>query len=235
MRIFSFVLIALFHCSSYAATPLMHLYLAEEYNRIVEKGQIEDLHPYYRGAIFPDIRYLAKVPRTKTHVKFPSLKEIQNEKDPFQKGILLHTYIDEERNQYIASSSIYKLVKKYVPSGDGYFLKLAEDELISRRVHCLSYLLPFLENPSQGELNTGINEETISHWNKGIAAYICLKPSQIQSLASMMNQNISWMTPEILKDWSKKIPELTKEKEFEIYFEGLLQHFQTRFEEANTQ
>ena len=70
----------------YAAGPMTHLYLGEEYckmNRIEDEGKVRD---FLVGTLFPDIRYITHFPREKTHPHVSHLREVQASDSLFEAG-----------------------------------------------------------------------------------------------------------------------------------------------------
>lgn len=93
--------------------PFSHLVCANHIlqNKLKDR-QINEAE-YFIGSTFPDIRYLTKFPREKSHPDLGSsdniLRKLLVEKDSFELGILSHLYTDqiflEHRSEYLKENS----------------------------------------------------------------------------------------------------------------------------------
>jgi len=74
--------------------PYSHLVIAAELEKDIQPRQANE---YYWGAVAPDIRYIADVERTQTHLPAESILEYMSkypESDSFIKGYLIHCLTD---------------------------------------------------------------------------------------------------------------------------------------------
>ena len=129
-----FIVLSIFlnPCSSlFAATPATHVFFAERYIKCCKPGYTQKEHDaFIRGTLFPDIRYLAHIPRNKTHTNKLKLDDIVKQKNPFIAGKLFHSFVDEQRQRVVRKEKIHSVLLAHVPEKIGHqLLKVVEDEL----------------------------------------------------------------------------------------------------------
>ena len=112
-----------------AAGPVMHIYCAELFFFYCRPHYTEkQKEAFIRGTLFPDIRYIAGLPRSSTHTKKVALNHVCAEHDPFKAGMLFHAYVDDQRAQRAWGAKMHRLVQ-YQDKKNSHLLKLIEDEL----------------------------------------------------------------------------------------------------------
>ncbi len=123
--------------STQGAAPVVHAYFAELYFKHCKPCYTQkERDAFLRGTLFPDIRYIASIPRTVTHKKDVTLDSIIATKSPFTAGLLFHTYVDEQRECIAQSISIYEHLKEVPYRYKALVLKTIEDEhTYSKLVH----------------------------------------------------------------------------------------------------
>src|ERR1700730_4679760 len=119
-----------------AAAPVTHTVLAGKWMKTNCEFSEEQKAACIVGTLFPDIRYIAKVERSKTHDKNVTLAELRAEKNAFIAGKKLHSFVDEKRAEFIDQKGIYdilttrfKVPKEHIHT----FLKFLEDELLYKK------------------------------------------------------------------------------------------------------
>lgn len=111
------------------AGPIVHAFTAELFLKYIKSHYTQaQRDAFMRGALFPDIRYIAHLPREKTHPKKVTLDQVASESNPFKAGVLFHAYVDEQRSIIVHRHKIHEHLTD-VPSKKSLFLKMLEDDL----------------------------------------------------------------------------------------------------------
>ena len=96
--------------------PFSHIVYADKILQTKLKNRKINQQEYFIGSLFPDIRYLTKEPREKTHKKFKTTKKlinkIEKEKDSFKLGLLVHWLTDYQFAKYWLK--YFNDVRKYI-------------------------------------------------------------------------------------------------------------------------
>ena len=86
------------------AMQATHIILA---NKIYHKFLADkNLAEFLIGNVFPDIRYIDKIPREQTHFANVTLKDLKNA-DSFMAGVKCHSMVDELREKFLAENGLY--------------------------------------------------------------------------------------------------------------------------------
>jgi hypothetical protein len=163
--------------------PYSHLVIANNIARVIGP---ENPQQYYWGATAPDIRYLARVPRQKTHItdveiaklitRFPHLKS-------FLQGYLVHCLVDEIDLDAIFFSSLPLSVLKGKLSQEqiSIILELYYFE------NC-AFAQDIAGNYNEVLRNLGLNETDCSRFYEFIDRYINSIPdkNQFDNLVQLM-------------------------------------------------
>lgn len=123
------------------AAPIAHIFLAVQ----MLSGPFKHFNEkeFIVGTSFPDIRYLKVVKRTETHFKNITLEDILQEKNSFKAGMLFHSFVDEQREKFIARHKLYDELPKFKFISQS--LKLAEDKIIKDQFNIAQYHSYFSE------------------------------------------------------------------------------------------
>ena len=89
------------HVFAHGASPLYHALIGEKWLEAFENYNEQEKHSFMLGTLFPDIRYIAHIPRAQTHEHGLSIEEIRQTPDPFIKGMRVHAYVDEARVAFL--------------------------------------------------------------------------------------------------------------------------------------
>lgn len=84
-------------------SPATHIYHAKVY---LQDRHRDNIGAFMRGTVFPDIRYLAGIDRSRTHRKDVGLDEISAESDDWSAGRLLHCWVDQAWAEYFAQYNV---------------------------------------------------------------------------------------------------------------------------------
>jgi hypothetical protein len=183
MVAFIFCSFFFFSHSLSAAASLFHVMIAEKWIQRFESFSEQEKRAFMIGTLFPDIRYIADLPRSKTHVYHLSVKEIRAIKDPFLKGMRVHAFVDETRERFLKNNPIWDELKEY-PGDSILFLKLLEDELLYP-THDSSYISTYLETVENAEIDFGIPLPLVQEWHECLRLSLILRPSKLfQRLAT---------------------------------------------------
>ena len=170
-----------------------HLVIAAELEKDIQPRQANE---YYWGAVMPDIRYIADMQRTQTHLSAESILEYMNkypELDSFIKGYLIHCLTDlvdlhALLNQRILFRPILKSAPhQFVPVMlESYFIAhtkldiqllakpnniLTDLKINDDHIRMFSTMIrPFVTNPSFESALEFLN--TLGRGNPGIEKYI---------------------------------------------------------------
>ncbi|NGX42372.1 MAG: hypothetical protein K940chlam7_00652 [Chlamydiae bacterium] len=225
-RILIFVIFAL-GFSLEAAAPGSHLFFAEwwiDANGIFDQNCRDE---FIIGNLFPDIRYLGTVKRRMTHVKGVNKDDIKNADSYFRAGILLHSFVDEEREKFVKKYKIFKKLDFIPKKGRVFFLKLLEDEILWENIN-LPQAQSALESIYPEEADTGVDLETINEWHSLMIDYFKQKPSVL--LKNLKEKDLGFLhaDKETVAKWSEILPILAKDPDFIQYMEKLIAHFDRR-------
>lgn len=228
----SFVLLGLlFGCciKANAASQVIHAKIGEKYLekhephlRLTENQK----RAFFLGTLFPDIRYIAKIPRTATHKKGMTLELVQRERHLFEKGIKLHSWMDDARKNIVKKSNINAKLKR-VPGTlrqKKLFLRILEDEVLYSQKDW-SHMAALTKNSIQEEENTGISLSYINNWHRVLKYSFTAPPSE--NLQFLLNMRVSFLRipDEILQAWAEILPHLAKDPEIRKYVANLMHEF----------
>lgn len=201
IKIYNCLLVTLiiFFSSLFSAGPLTHYYLAKEFMRICCSYTKEEMQRFILGTEFPDIRHIAKIPRSKTHYNSVSLNDVIACKDPFVAGEKFHTYVDIVRENFVinefAKDAYLKkfkndLMKKYSLNEQeaACFLKEIEDDIVFDKVN-RKEAIGDVSKIDKGELKFGISDFMLEKWHGYLRESFKTRPSQeLANLANSKNR-----------------------------------------------
>jgi len=149
------------------AAPIAHIFLALQMLIGPFKGLFNEKE-FIVGTSFPDIRYLKVIARDETHFEHVTLEDIMQEKNSFKAGMLFHSFVDEQREEYIVAQGFYKKLAdfKFVTQA----LKFAEDEILRQFFDAAPYLFYFNEIIAE-EKAFNIAEKDIKRWHIFLKEY----------------------------------------------------------------
>lgn len=206
----------------HAAAPLTHLFFADLFCDLQKIPELEK-KLILRGSTFPDIYYITKKPREKTHKTELSLEEIILCNNAFEKGCLIHNYIDIIRAKIVDKKNLFNLIENISFGHKSLLLKFIEDELLFEKIDSCKYQNIFMKPIYRDEINTGIEKEFIDKFNQSLYLYLGQKPSELFAFLAHENYTLFGIEPKILKIWSESIPKLAKNPKIENYFFQLIE------------
>lgn len=158
--------------TTFAAGPMTHLYLGEEYclKRRYDEKETEE---FLVGTLLPDIRYIAHFPREKTHFTVKTLLDVWECPSPFLAGIKFHNWVDEIREAFVVQSGIYEKVVPYAEGKHATLLKFIEEEILGYDGRKWRFLFG---EPMEEEKKFA-SEEMINKWHWAIWMAMQARPS----------------------------------------------------------
>jgi len=128
------------------------------------------------GTLFPDIRALKVIEREQTHFTGVTYDQIKQVPDSFRRGFLLHSLIDEVREDYVQSKGAYRgLPTSYLTT---VALKVCEDIALYDKVKDWHEYIEYLNHFSHHEEQFGIPAGAIQTWHKLHGAFFANSPDK---------------------------------------------------------
>ncbi|MCP5505700.1 MAG: hypothetical protein H7A38_02325 [Chlamydiales bacterium] len=218
----------IFLCSTaFAAGPMTHLYLGEEYclkRRYDEKETGE----FLVGTLFPDIRYITHFPREKTHFPVDSLLEIWECPSPFLAGMKFHNWVDGVREAFVVRSGIYEKVIPYANGKEATLLKFIEEEILDYDGRKWGAL--FREAHEEEKKYT--TDAMINKWHWIVWGSMQARPNWPLWGLSYLKAEAFGITSQTLYDWSYLLPTFANDPAFQGYVDDLLSHLFQKMEEV---
>lgn len=234
MRSLFILIISLISISLNAAAPVFHAIISEMY---LEKYPERDSQEFTIGTLFPDIRYLANIKREITHAKSMSLRQIQEEKSSFQAGLMLHSFVDLEREAFANRSGIYNsipkfshLEKKTQLTVRATLLKLIEDEVLYNSLNH-DKIISYLSKTSIEQLKY-VPLKMAKKWHENQIHYLQVLPSELIQEKLLDTADSSWnITRADLQKFPLLIETLSKDPKIIDYVMDQIKQFQTKIED----
>jgi hypothetical protein len=193
-------------------SPISHLYYAQ---RLAEKYPVEDMAAYLRGTVFPDIRYLGVIDRSKSHRTDVKLEEVMAEQNSWKRGYLLHCWLDSAWNGYWLQFGL----DTDKPSHQTLWMavKLAEDERLYPSIFDKPGLATVLIRPDDEALAYGVKAGDISRWGK-LVGHLLLSPPTADTRAPFYRElSIGHNLVELIE---RHIDEITSDSQWTGRFDG---------------
>lgn len=214
-----------------AAGPLTHVYLAERWIELNEEYTDEEHRACLLGTLFPDIRYLGVISRDATHEKAITTEAIAATDDPFLKGMRIHAFVDEVREQFAEQWGAFKLLDDAPQQHRTTLLKVVEDEILHSRSHW-GYVLAYLTTIVDGEVESGISEAAIAKWHRILSIYFGREPSLLIHQMALLGLGYFNVPADVVKAWSIGLPKLVVSDRSIEYVDALVDHFERKFQEG---
>lgn len=172
------------------AGPVTHIVLALQILHLLPTTV--DRQAFIIGTSFPDIRYMAKLERDKTHIEPVSWNDVVNEPSSFRAGMLFHNLVDEVRLQYFEPNFYDKTnLSQYTPIYIKLFplmLKTAEDAFLYTKTNRWKEIASYFDTIYQEELDFGVPEHVLRTWHEMIKTYIAHETTA-ESIAQFVANN----------------------------------------------
>lgn len=226
------VLVFLVLCvKTFAASSLFHVVIAEKWLETFEDYNEEQKRAFILGTLFPDIRYLAQLPRQATHDRGLTIEEIRKIESPFIKGMKVHSYVDEARVGFLRNKEILKLMKG-IPGDKILLLKMLEDEILfsMREKEKNRTLCRYLEIIENEELSFGVPLETVSDWHCQHIGYFSLGPRQFFSKLLCKGKKYGAIPESDLRASLEVFERLAEDEAMKNYIFCILEEFEKQFQ-----
>lgn len=167
------------------ASQITHVAYAKHILERFLSGQKIDEKRYYIGTLFPDIRYLGALKREQTHISDPSIEQLIQIDNDFEKGIYVHSLVDLEREKTLIKLGVYEDIEE---NGlNSAVMKFVEDEYTYELINDWSVYTKFLEEilPDEEIL---VSTEIVNKWHTILRQYFS-KPPTIKTIADF-SQNL---------------------------------------------
>lgn len=225
---FIFLSITFLHSPANASAPMTHAYLGakwlDKYGQSFDESQKQ---AFILGTLFPDIRYLIGVSREKTHIDTKSLKEVNEGKTAFEKGVRFHCYVDYKRSELMYRHPIYKEIKQLTTKHRHTFVKLVEDQITYSLANgelwqtVQNYLSDI--NPEEEKI---ADLSVLAKWHLGLSYYFSDVPSTLLSQISIFNSGILMLDAQTVNEWSKSVKEYAQKESFQKYVAELIEYIE---------
>lgn len=203
-------------------SEITHIVLAEKLaDKLFDKF---DRATFIIGTIFPDIRYLEVIDRTKTHFRDQKLSDVLESSNSFTAGIKYHNLVDRVVDAVMNEQNIYKLL----PSSEfiTQALKIYQDELLYPQISDWKEVVSYLDSVLAEEINFGVQPDQISRWHSLLQNYFSNPPTTISQKVFVLgigfskeaademtdlieqmrkNRRIQKIITSIFKDWSSLV------------------------------
>jgi hypothetical protein len=153
------------------ANQITHIALAKNAQKLISHSTDKD---FMMGTVFPDIRYLGVIDRSKTHLH-GTLEEVLKEKNNFLAGMKFHALVDHVREKYMIENGIYDFIPKSKLITQS--LKCAEDVLYYEKVKNWPEIVSYFNEIKPEELEFGISKEDLARWHKILQNYFAVAPT----------------------------------------------------------
>lgn len=217
-------------CFCFSAAPIFHSVIAEKWAATFENYNKKQKQAFMLGTLYPDIRHLAKVDRDLTHEYTLTIEDIKNTKDPFYKGMRLHSFVDESRKAFLAETNIPSYLSKY-PGDKELFLKLLEDEILFP-LYGPTGLAPiryYLNTIDIKELKFNISYTTVRKWHDYLSLCLRYPPSlrfRLLLLDPKIPHGFQTLTMEHLVEY---LPKYKTNPVFISYVDNILNYYDNLF------
>lgn len=161
------------------AAPIAHIFCALS---LLNSGalNVDNVADFIVGTSFPDIRYLGVIKRSETHEKNITWNDVINAPNSFEQGRLLHSLLDESREEFIEQHHLYDLIP------DSQFrtqiLKFYEDIILYGMIDNWSEIAHCFDNIPLEELDYGIENKNLKRWHNLLKDYVSKQPDANQIL-----------------------------------------------------
>lgn len=210
----------------FSAGPVLHLWVAEKFCEIFSITG-EDAVKIIIGTEFPDIRYLAHLPREATHPNIISFKEVIQSATPFECGMKLHAWLDIVRENFVLKANIYEEVLPYSEELKTTFLKCIEDEILSDYYDGMRWVKHF--DIALPEEMGFAQREVVMKWHDFIQASLMMRPSWYLWGQSFIGPAFG-ASAETLFLWSFLLPQLKEKFVFRMYLNSLCEHIEDQMQ-----
>jgi hypothetical protein len=214
------VLLTLGFSSLQAAAPGTHVFFAQQWMAEHPIESIEDQKAFITGNLFPDIRYLGTISRSKTHEKDLSAEKIKKSSSFFKAGMRLHAYVDVQREKIVKKAGISYALKVVPKNLRVLFLKTLEDEIYWDKID-LQFAQDSLCFFCADEYAQDVSKQTIQKWHHIMTDYFKQRPSEFLKMRADNGESFLDADADTVKVWSRLIPQYASDPVFIEYAKTL--------------
>lgn len=216
---------------TYGACPITQSALTKMFWEHFPKYTNAQKKEFLLGTFFPDVYYLAECPKEITHFDNVTLHDILNAPSAFQAGLLFHSFVEQERENYVIQNGAYEHILPYNSPRISTQLKIAEDELLYGTANwkiCSTAVSTILED----EKTFSIKPEAIQQWHLALSYYFSYAPSWVLWYLSAQEIGAFDVTPDEMAAVYEIHKGLIKDPFIENHVEGLMDHFRNQFSQT---
>lgn len=168
------------------AAPIFHIVFA--YIALGYLPSSIDKAEFIRGTSFPDIRYMANIPRKKTHLTPVTWERIANERSSFKAGMMFHNLLDEIRIKELEKSYYDKQANN---NQNRLSQKMAEDVLIYSKLSPDEWeeIAEYFNTISPEAKSFGVKEYISKKWFTALSKYVSKQPDEKSVLKFLKSTN----------------------------------------------
>jgi hypothetical protein len=220
------ITILLFFTSLSASAPGVHYYLAERWLDLSGVSKEESRQEFLLGALFPDIRYLEKWPRKKTHESYPSLEMTDSAPTLFEAGMIFHAWVDVMRKFYLDRTKEGGELSFLPHEQQDSFLKFLDDDVLFSSGFWIRQS-QFLKDISPSEKEKA-SLSSLKKWHFYLMNYFSVAPSDTLAVLYYCRVNFSRLSNQTLGSWKEELPRLAKEERWHKHLQGLIDEFEQK-------
>ncbi len=161
------------------AAPITHIILALKIFTLLPATI--DKKAFIVGTCFPDIRYIAKIDRKKTHIEPVCWQDVKNEPSSFRAGLLFHNLVDNLRIKHFEPFFWDRTkLSQYSPSYIKLYpliMKFAEDSILYPKSNQWHEIVTYFDTIYEEERAFSIPEAIILSWHNYIKNYLKQAPT----------------------------------------------------------
>lgn len=201
------------------AGPITHIVISE---RLLEKFILKTpvVKDFILGTSFPDIRYLAKIEREKTHFKVENIDDI-DKVNSFKAGLQFHSYVDIFTNKYIREKNVFSFCPESPFTHT--IIKFLEDKYFYDRSNNWNKYIDYFKDVTSDELSIGVDRENISKWHTALVSYLSEEPTDESAIRY---GSVIGFSQELISKLLIDLEAVSKIKEVNEYIEDFYNNFE---------
>jgi len=171
------------------------------------------------------------VKKKETHYKGVTLGQIQAQPNPFYRGMLFHSFVDDYRNTLVFKTKVHKKCVEVPSKLQNTFLKLVEDQILYSRLPWGEFV-KFLSWVPEEEKQFNISAKTLMEWHTGLTLYFSLSPHTLLSQGILLDKPLLKLEGNTVKSWDTLLPAYAKNKVMQDHVEAMLRAFDKVLEKS---
>lgn len=197
-------LLMLMTASLFSGGLLTHALTAQKFLEIHPLSSEQERNAFLQGTLFPDINYLGKIDRDKTHFESVTIRDVLEAKTPFYAGMLFHSWVDEKRAAWMQAQPLVVLPGDIPTEKSNFFQKFLEDEILYSHLNKEQIL--FAVDQLEAETLSYVEREQAELWVDLMGQYFTFRPYSIIKMVSVMKDVDLFNIPHaLLRAWARAI------------------------------